>query len=204
MSIDEKEELIILINKLNDTYIDNNTDDRTVVDLFEQRSKNTPDRIALVYKGEKLSYYELNLKVNMLANYLSDKGYLSLSSSCFLPLVFDRSPYMIIAILAVIKLSCAYVPVAPNNPVERTRHILSDTGAEIILTDNNNYENVIDIVKTIDLIEIVNVEKLFTANKLESISSSDLMIKPSVNDLVYMIYTSGTTGTPKKRCDDRA
>ncbi|MDR2831027.1 MAG: amino acid adenylation domain-containing protein [Methanobrevibacter sp.] len=187
----------LLLNELNNTYIDNNSDNKTIIDLFEEQVQKKPDYIALVYKDTKLTYHELNAKVNRLTNYLTDNKLIDNSSSVFVPLVFDRSLHMIISILSVIKCGCAYVPISPDNPVERTKHILKDTEAKIILTDNNSYESVVNLSKTLNSVDVVNIEELFTNNKLVNVSSSDLDVKPSLNDLVYLIYTSGTTGYPK-------
>jgi amino acid adenylation domain-containing protein len=196
--ISTKEENLI-INKLNDTWEDNNPDGKTVVDLFQDSVDKDPDSVALVFKDEKYSYGQLNVMVNKLANYIFNK---KLDGNVFVPLVLDRSFYMIISILAVIKTGCAYVPIAPNYPIKRIKQILADIKSDILLVDNSNYEYINKIIAEFNNVnkyslEIINIAKLFEDNLLESMDNNNLNTNININDLVYVIYTSGSTGNPK-------
>jgi amino acid adenylation domain-containing protein len=192
--LDDKEK-DFLVNELNNTYKDINPDNKTVIDLFQKSVENNPDSIALVFKGEKYTYNKLNVMVNKLANYIIDKKL----ESIFVPLVLDRSSYMIISILAIIKTGCAYVPIDPNYPVNRIEHILNDIASDILVVDNNNYEyiNKVIIKSNKSLADIINVENLFEDNLLMNMDSNNLNISISLDDPVYVIYTSGSTGKPK-------
>ncbi|WP_281926005.1 AMP-binding protein, partial [Flavobacterium collinsii] len=68
-----KEEQHELLYSFNDTAVAY-PKDKTVVDLFEEQVKKTPDAIAVVYEGEALSYKELNEKSNQLGHYLIEQG----------------------------------------------------------------------------------------------------------------------------------
>ncbi|MDR2544306.1 MAG: amino acid adenylation domain-containing protein [Methanobrevibacter sp.] len=189
--LDEKEKNSLL-NDLNDTFIDNNPENKTVVDLFEEQVRLNGDGVALIYKDEELTYSELNTMVNRLANYLLDSY--NCGGGFFVPLVLDRSPYMVVSILAVLKCGCAYVPIAPNSPRERIKHIIEDTNAELILTDDENYGFVNEIVSGSSL---VDVEGLFRDGTLVGVLYSNLGVGIGLSDPVYVIYTSGSTGEPK-------
>ncbi|MDR2623175.1 MAG: amino acid adenylation domain-containing protein [Methanobrevibacter sp.] len=191
-----KKEEYLLINKLNDNFIDNNPNNKTVIDLFEECVENHPNNTAIVYKDEKLTYNELNKCVNRLARYLVDKK--KINNNAFIPLILDRSPFMIISILSVIKSNCAYVPIAPNYPINRIKYILNDTNANLLLVDNNNYPHISNgIVGDNNLIDLINVQELFENNMLGNFDSNNLNNGVGLDDPVYVIYTSGTTGEPK-------
>jgi amino acid adenylation domain-containing protein len=183
----------LLINELNNNYMDINPNNKTIIDLFEDCVRNNPDKVALIYKNERLTYNELNIKVNKLSNYITNQ--LNIVNDDFMvPIVFDKSPFMIISILSVLKVGCAYVPITPNYPSKRIKHILKDTKAKLLLTDNNNYGNIISII---DDVVVIDVEELFIDGLLDDIDSNNLDRIISVTDPVYVIYTSGTTGNPK-------
>ncbi|HLX53982.1 MAG TPA: amino acid adenylation domain-containing protein, partial [Aquella sp.] len=123
-----------------------------------------------------------------LANYLR-KTY-AIKGDDLIALCLDRSEYMLIAILGVLKAGAAYVPIAPDYPKDRIDYILEDTKARVIITscptsigDQDRDDIVIDSPEFTQL-----VEKYSKSNP-----------KPNINshNLAYIIYTSGTTGKPK-------
>ncbi|MBB6714150.1 non-ribosomal peptide synthetase, partial [Clostridium gasigenes] len=176
-----KEEEGLILNKFNDTYVGYDKE-KTVVDMFEEQLKKTPNNIAVVYEEEKLTYRELNEKVNILGVKLREIG---IKPDDFVAISAERSLEMVIGILAIIKAGGAYVPIDPKYPKERTQYILSDCRPKALLKYKADikYEGtaVIDLAdnKTFEG-ELKNLEKIN---------------KPG--DLLYLIYTSGTTGKPK-------
>ena len=108
--------------------------DKTIQQLFEEQVQKTPNNTAVVYGDRKLNYQELNNKANQLANYLL--GNYAIKPDDLIALIVDRSEYMIIAILAVLKTGAAYVPISPDYPAERIKYILNDTKAKIALNDS--------------------------------------------------------------------
>ena len=108
--------------------------DKTIHQLFEEQVLKTPDNIAVVYEDKKLTYQELNNQANQLANYLL-KNY-EIKPDNLIALILNRSEYMIIAILAVLKTGAAYVPISPDYPDERIKYILDDTKTKIAINDN--------------------------------------------------------------------
>ncbi|WP_299249776.1 non-ribosomal peptide synthetase, partial [uncultured Aquimarina sp.] len=168
---------------------------QTISTLFEKQVVATPDSTALVYKGEQLSYTELNQKSNQLAleirKQYKDRTGDDLPSDTLIPLCLDRSFEMIIAILAVLKAGGAYVPIDPEYPQERIDYIIKDTNAKLILTQEHLLHKNIELPK--EAILLVDLQEEFYTIQ----DNSNLTRYSKANDLAYVIYTSGTTGKPK-------
>ncbi|MCH2195459.1 non-ribosomal peptide synthetase [Kordia sp.] len=155
----------------------------TIVELFAAQVQATPDKTALVFEGESLTYRELDEKSNQLANYIRT---LSLDNN-LIPICVDRSLEMLIGIWAVLKSGNAYVPIDPAYPQSRIDYILNDIQANYILTNaaSNN-------------VTLENVERVELDNFTYNVYSKDAVnVNIDENTLAYCIYTSGTTGNPK-------
>ncbi|MFN8771058.1 MAG: amino acid adenylation domain-containing protein [Neisseriaceae bacterium] len=163
--------------------------DKTLNQLFEEQVIRTPFNIALRYKDKKFTYVELNQQANILANYIRHNYIVNPDSLVALHL--DRNEYMLIAILAVLKSGAAYVPIDPNFPEKRIKHILNDTQTKLLIT-NTKYKSV-QIFKNQQALQIIYVEN----TNLLSSSTENPKVSLSPTNLAYIIYTSGTTGNPK-------
>ncbi|MBW7477880.1 AMP-binding protein, partial [Paenibacillus oenotherae] len=95
--------------------------EQTIHSLFEEQVKRAPERTALVYGEERLSYAELNARSNRLARRLRKQG---VRADELVGIALERSTEMIVAILAVLKAGGAYVPIDPSYPEERIRYTL--------------------------------------------------------------------------------
>ena len=170
----------------------NNTDfffdeSKTILSLVEEQVLLHPNKVAIDFYGEQLSYKELNEKSNQLAHYLKEQG---LISNQFVPLYLNRSLEMVIGILGVLKAGGVYVSVDPEYPKERIDYIIADVGASILLTQEALLENISD----------VNCKKIALDKEAELISTyavNKVVDTPTLDDLAYIIYTSGSTGKPK-------
>ena len=179
----EKNQLLVAFN-------DTKTDlphNKTIIDLFEEQVAKTPDNIAVVFEDKQLTYKELNEQANRVGHYLS-KTY-NTQADDIIALQLERSEWMIIAILGVMKSGAAYLPIATDSPKVRTEYMLQDSQAKALLIDEVTYELAKDLESTlpIEIIEQIKGRKR-TNPKLETRNS---------NDLAYIIYTSGSTGQPK-------
>lgn len=146
----------------------------SIVDLFQKQVENTPDSIALIFNDTALSYNQLNKLSNKFANYLKQNH--NLEKGDFVGLMLDRSEYLIVCILGILKASCAYVPIDIESPSKRREYIQNDCSCKVVVNDlflNEFKENM----------EFCSDEPCFTL--------------PNPKDLAYVIYTSGTTGNPK-------
>lgn len=156
--------------------------DKTIHQIFEEQAEKTPDNVALSFKGNNMTYRELNEKANRLARTLREKG---IGPDDIVGMIADRSFEMIIAIFGVLKAGGAYMPIDPEYPDERKSYMLKNSGAKVLLTKKRfelPYEGTtlyLDSAAAFD----------GNASNLTSIN------KPS--DLAYIIYTSGSTGLPK-------
>ena len=161
--------------------------DKSLHRLFEGQAARTPDQDAIVFEGEKLTYSELNQKANQLARYLQAQT--AIKADTLVALYLDRSPEMVISILAILKAGGAYVPIDTQYPKDRVGYILQDTKAKLVLTQSHLTEK---------------LQKITTAKPLEVDSNcyqtqemGNLSTQSKPTDLAYVIYTSGTTGKPK-------
>ncbi len=109
--------------------------EQTLVTLFEYQVTKNPDNIAIVFKEQSLSYQQLNEKANQLANYLLDyKKQHQLPDNSLIGICVERSPEMIISLLAILKTGSAYVPIDPNYPRDRIHFMLEDSQVPILIT----------------------------------------------------------------------
>lgn len=150
-------------------------------DLFELISDEQLESNALIYNDQVLSYKELNLRSNSIANALITFGIGAgdvvgiKSAPCF---------EMIEGILGIIKTGAAYLPIDMNYPNERIEFMLSDSNVNYLLVSEN---------ESIDSIEILNL----TNSDWKSSDLANPKSKIHPEDTAYIIYTSGSTGQPK-------
>ncbi|MEO7102885.1 MAG: condensation domain-containing protein, partial [Gemmatimonadaceae bacterium] len=156
----------------------------SVAALVEEQVERTPDAVAVVFGDTRLSYRQLNNRANQLAAELISRG---AAHGCAVGLCVERSADMMVALLAIVKTGAAYVPVDPSLPAERANYILSDSGAEFVITQRQLLENLSSFAGAVVLID---------ADEWKSNHSTNLCT-PGSDSLVYIIYTSGSTGKPK-------
>jgi len=179
----EYQNIVIDHNKVEKNYPRN----KTIHQLFEEQALKTPTNIAIVYKNIRLSYQELNDKSNQLAHYLLKNH--RIKPDDLIALILDRSEYMIISILAILKTGAAYVPINPNYPQQRITQILQETRAKIIITESyTKYASRNSTTK----IDVKSLQQILTAKNI-----ANPKVNISSSNLVYVLYTSGTTGKPK-------
>jgi len=160
--------------------------DKTLAQLFEEQVEKTPDHIAVVFEDRQLTYRALNESANRVAHCLRERY--DIQSDDIVALQLERSEWMIIAILGVLKSGGAYLPMAPDAPETRVLFMLQDSSAKVLLTD----ENTMDRSRVFeDVLPVLVVEHLESAELVNPEGRNDS------HSLAYVIYTSGTTGRPK-------
>ncbi|MGO4773901.1 amino acid adenylation domain-containing protein, partial [Flavobacterium sp. W22_SRS_FK3] len=187
LSILPKEEEHQLLNVFNATSIDYNKD-RTIVDLFTEQVKQTPNSVAIIFDNQELTYRDLDQKSNQLASFLVNKG---VEIEDLIGICINRSLEMIIGILGILKSGAAYVPIDPEYPADRIEYMLEDSGIKFLLSDSNS---LVVLPKKTNL-DIVLLDKDWD---LIAQGSGELIKRISSSEnLAYIIYTSGSTGQPK-------
>ncbi|WP_173964090.1 non-ribosomal peptide synthetase, partial [Flavobacterium collinsii] len=184
LTVNEEYQLLDVFNDTTVAYPKN----KTLIDLFEEQVKKTPDAIAVVYGGEALSYKELNEKSNQLGHYLIEQG---VEPDTLVGICLDRSLEMLIGILGILKSGGAYVPVDPDYPSDRIAYMFDDTELRLVLTSRETYK----ILKEFTAINFVLLDKHWDI--ISGYSRQDLSRALSSDHLAYVIYTSGSTGRPK-------
>ncbi len=157
--------------------------DLRIHDLIAQQP---PAAVAVIAGAASLTYGELNARADALAQRLIALG---AKVGAFVGLCVERSPDMIVGIVAILKAGAAYVPIDPAYPAERIEHIFNDADIRILLTQKALVDRLPDRVKAIVLLD----------GDDDLAAAANDMPAPSVtpDDLAYMIYTSGSTGLPK-------
>ncbi|MFK7981928.1 MAG: amino acid adenylation domain-containing protein [Saprospiraceae bacterium] len=174
-----------LLTTFNQTKVDFPNKDKTIVQFFEEQVEQTPNNIAVVFEEKQLTYKELNEKANQLANYLYQKY--NTKGDDIIALQLERSEWMIIAILGVMKSGAAYLPIAPDMPKARAGYMLKDSNAKALLSDNSTFETAQQFEIAVENIETIDYNGLKTNH--QSLITN--------HQLAYIIYTSGSTGQPK-------
>lgn len=149
--------------------------DKTVVDLFLDQVQHTPNHIAVVFQNSKLTYKELDIRSNQLAHYLIENK--NIEQGDFVGLMLDRSEWLIVAILGILKTGATYVPIDASYPEQRKDYIKEDSNSKIVFD-----------------ISLLSDFQAQSANYATSLPKS---LNTKSEDLIYIIYTSGTTGNPK-------
>ncbi|WP_026012047.1 AMP-binding protein, partial [Singulisphaera acidiphila] len=153
--------------------------------LFEAQASRAPDATAVVdADGRSLTYAQLDHDANQLAHRLRS---LSAGPNTLVALCTDRSPDMLVALLAVLKAGAAYLPLDPEYPRDRLEFMLRDSGAAILLTQQSLKKLLPDTGAPVVLLD----------DDRQAIERQDGTHPPDVTthsaSLAYVIYTSGST-----------
>ena len=159
---------------------------RWLPELLAEQAALTPERIALIWDGGHLDFASLDSRANQLAHYLRDKG---VGPDVCVGICAERSPQLLIGLLAIIKAGGAYVPLDPEYPQERVSFMLRDSGVELLLTQSH-------LLTDLSVDEGVTAITLDTLH-LDNWPRSAPGLHLNGDNLAYVIYTSGSTGQPK-------
>ncbi|MET0396369.1 MAG: amino acid adenylation domain-containing protein, partial [Longimicrobiaceae bacterium] len=158
-----------------------------VHEQFQAQAARTPAAAALVAGDESLSYAELEARSNQLARHLAGLG---VGPETRVGVCAERSPELVVALLAVLKAGAAYVPLDPSYPAERLAYVLEDSGVPVLLTQERLLEHV-----PAHGARVVCLDR--DAGRVDAGSAEPLPLHAEPESLAYVIYTSGSTGTPK-------
>ena len=146
------------------------TDERTIHFLFEEQAERNPNKVAIIACDRTLTYRELNEEANRIAHSLIKRG---VGVGDIVAFALPRKSYLISTMLGILKSGAAYLPIDPDYPQDRIEYMLSDSGAKLLISENN-------------------IKKLLQNN-----STVNPCVNMSSDNICYCIYTSGSTGKPK-------
>lgn len=184
LSTTEREQLLVSLNSMSVPI----PKGRTVAALWQEQAARTPDHVAVIFQEDQLTYEELDNRSGRLAGYLLQRG---VKTGSLVPVCMDRGLDMVTALLAILKAGGAYVPVDPDVPPERVAHMLSDTGAGIVICDDAGRPALRDWPG--DRVVHPGIGQWTTGSAEKVVWPGDL----TENHPAYVIYTSGSTGLPK-------
>lgn len=200
----------VMLHDLNETEADYPLG-KTMHQLFEEQVARTPDQIAVVHGGERLTFRELDERANQLASRLRHMG---VKVDSIVGLLLSRSSEMVIGTLGILKAGAGFMPIDPKYPKDRIEFMLTDSQAKILLTQTELLNYVEFAGEKLDLRERViwaddskkQTELRVTAEvhqktaesilaRSEDAATAPVQVQP--HNLCHIIYTSGSTGKPK-------
>ncbi len=155
--------------------------------LIEHQVARTPELEALRFKGQSLSYAELDRRANQLAHYLRELG---VGPDDIVGLYMERSLELVIALLAILKAGGAYLPIDTSYPAPRVQFLLDDAQVPVVLTQQHHAGKLDDFCGTVLPMDVcASFLAQYPGHAPEHLTQP--------GDLAYVIYTSGSTGQPK-------
>jgi amino acid adenylation domain-containing protein/non-ribosomal peptide synthase protein (TIGR01720 family) len=154
--------------------------------ILEDRAAAVPEAPAVVGSGEILTYSRLHARANRVARRLRELG---VGPGGRVALWLERSPDLVVAILATLKAGGAYVPLDPSYPAERLAFVLEDCGAGVVLSHGGLAGRLPGGGRA----------PVILVDREEDLPGDDSPLLPIAGpeDPLYVIYTSGSTGRPK-------
>jgi amino acid adenylation domain-containing protein len=158
-----------------------------VHELFAAQAARRPDAVALVSGHQALTYGELARRSSRMARRLAELG---VGPGMLVGLCAERSPEVVLGVLAILAAGAAYLPLDPSHPMERLAYTLADAGAPILLAEEHLQERL-----PAGAARVVGLHALASQEVAGEVPPPAVRIDPG--DLAYVIYTSGSTGRPK-------
>jgi amino acid adenylation domain-containing protein/non-ribosomal peptide synthase protein (TIGR01720 family) len=161
--------------------------DKCIHQLFAEQVERTPDAVAVVFENQQLTYRQLNQQANQLAHYLQKLG---VGPEVLVGICVERSPLMLVGLLAILKAGGVYVPLDPSYPSERLAWMIEDSQLSVVLTQSH-----LRLELSKYQTKVVCLDNDWDTIAQECDVHPDVKVTP--DNLAYIIYTSGSTGKPK-------
>jgi len=155
--------------------------------LIADNALSFPGKTAVSDNAGKLTYTELNNRINQFTRFLKGSNVLPGDR---IAVAVERSVEMLIALIAVMKLGAVYIPIDPLFPQKRIDFMLTDSSAKLLITNS----------AFLDRFSRTSIEKIDLRSIREQVSgypTEEVDYNFDSKSLAYIIYTSGSTGTPK-------
>ncbi|MFL6145396.1 MAG: non-ribosomal peptide synthetase [Labedaea sp.] len=161
--------------------------DATLLQLFGEWVRGTPDVPAVRYGAVELTYAELDVRANRLANHLRANG---VGPQDAVGICVGFGVDWVVAALAVLKAGGGYVPLDPSYPVPRLELMCADAGIPIVLTDRSMRDH-------LPAIPALVLDEPADAAAIAAERATPPEVAARSESLAYVMYTSGSTGRPK-------
>ncbi|KAI3432787.1 hypothetical protein D9Q98_010372 [Chlorella vulgaris] len=163
---------------------------------FEQHAAAEPTRPCLVFEGTTLSYGEANERANILAHALAAAGAVKGTP---IGLMLDRSPDLLVAMLAAWKAGGVYVPLDPEYPDDRLAGYMEDSKAAVLVTQQQHAERAAKLGGKAAAWKALDINTVWAAPATPETSAHPPPAGAAVSpeDTAYIEFTSGSTGRPK-------
>lgn len=180
-----------IIHRFNDT-VKGFSRDVPIHELIRQQAEATPEAVALEYGNETFTYRQLDEQAGRLSFLLRRSG---IGTESIVAVLMDRRPGLIVAILAVLKAGACFLPIDLATPVRRISYMLSDSGANMLITDNtvSTLEELNPLLAELPELTVLDTGMVTLPDDVPVADHP----AATATDLAYIIYTSGTTGNPK-------
>jgi non-ribosomal peptide synthetase component F len=163
--------------------------DKCIHELIDKQRISRPVSTQAVCSWDvTLTYSELDALATRLAICLVGFG---VGPEVYVPLCFEKSAWVVVSMIAVLKAGGAFVPLDPSHPQSRLKKLVDDVRAKVVLCSPHHQEK---ISGTVEKVFIVDNN---TINQRSSYQSTTLSATATPKNTAYVIFTSGTTGTPK-------
>lgn len=156
----------------------------TVVDMFREQVRKTPDNTAIVYLDKRYTYAELDEITDRLAGYLRKQ---KIGREDVVSVLIPRCEYIAIASIGVLKAGAAYQPLDPTYPAQRLNFMTKDANAKLLIADES----------LLHIADEYNGPVLLTKDIPSLPACEKITESPRPEDLFILLYTSGSTGVPK-------
>lgn len=156
---------------------------QSVKACFREYAKKNPDKAAIIYLNRRYTYQVVDAWSDEVGNQLLEKG---INRNDYVGIYMGRSPEAVVAMLAILKVGAAYVPLNVKESEERLRYVINDAEMKCVCVSEETAGRIPEQVEWL----IIGEKQLENGRKCEEINDSG-------NDVAYLLYTSGTTGRPK-------
>ena len=170
----------------NDTQIDYPLD-ATLCSEFSRQATATPDKVAVKFGDQSLTYAEVETRSNQIARYLQSQG---VEAGDLVGICVERSEQMLVYLYGLLKSGAGYVPLDPAYPSDRLQYMCEHSELKLVVTESGLKDRVAEFNKP-------QIEIDSSLESIEKLDSSPVKNLATPADICYVIYTSGSTGRPK-------
>ena len=185
MTVPQRQQVIVDFNA---TEMDWPTD-ATLASEFSRQAAETPDKVAVVFEEESLTYRQVESRSNQIARYLKSQD---IGPGDLVGICVKRSAAMLVDLYAIMKTGAGYVPLDPAYPADRLEYMCDHSGLKLVVTETELVQQVNALGKP-----LIAIDDSQVLTQIEEQKADALPCSANSADVCYVIYTSGSTGKPK-------